>query len=140
MADQSFAKKLQKRIVVYSAAGMILVGFVVALSGIVPLSVDLREAISTSTNTIALYLLDRRTNILVQCGQTIPPALWTVPDAAIQDTRLRGPVRVGAEYCMISGSTVRSSQGERLGYAMALYRLHSLKFVVDDYSDLGHTG
>src|SRR6266540_333014 len=204
MADQSFAKKLQKRIVVYSAAGMILVGCVVALSGIVPLSVELREAqqknlnvylrrqtrateqyvvraqtastfrfargrmreeldrfaarqlplpeflraatnalreaVSTSTNTIALYLLDRRTNILVQCGQTIPPALWTVPDAGIQDTALRGPVRVGAEYCMISGSTVRSSQGERLGYAMALYRLHSLKFVVEDYSDLGHTG
>src|SRR5262245_54210500 len=44
MADQSFAKKLQKRIVVYSAAGMILVGFVVALLGIVPLSVELRDA------------------------------------------------------------------------------------------------
>src|SRR6185503_14215894 len=128
MADQSFAKKLQKRIVVYSAAGMILVGFVVALSGIVPLSVELREAqeknlnvylrrqtrateqyvvraqtastfrfargrwreeldrfvaghlplpefrraatnamrgsISASTNTIALYLLDRWTNVI----------------------------------------------------------------------------
>ncbi len=204
MADQSFAKKLQKRIVVYSAAGMILVGCVVALSGIVPLSAELREAqeknlnvylrrqtrateqyvvrartastfrfargpmreqldafaagqlplpefrraatnalresVSASTNTIALYLLDRQTNVIVQSGQTIPPALWAVPDAATQDTALRGPVRVGAEYCMISGSTVRSSQGERLGYAMALYRLLSLKNVVDDYSDLGHTG
>src|SRR5262245_4934053 len=129
MADQSFAKKLQKRIVVYSAAGMMLVGCVVALSGIVPLSVELREAqvknlnvylrrqtrateqyvvrartastfrfargrlreeldrfatgqlplqefrlaavqalresIAASTNTIALYLLDRKTNVVV---------------------------------------------------------------------------
>jgi PAS domain S-box-containing protein len=203
MADQSFAKRLQKRIVVYSAAGMILVGFVVALSGIVPLSVELREAqeknlnvylrrqtrateqyvvraqtastfrfargrlreeldrfasgrlplqefrraatqamgesVSASTNTIALYLLDRQTNVIVQYGQTIPPALWAVPDAA-QDAALRGPVRVGAEYCMVSGSTVHTSQGGRLGYAMALYRLNSLKNVVEDYSDLGRNG
>jgi len=203
MADQSFAKRLQKRIVVYSAAGMILVGFVVALSGIVPLSVELREAqeknlnvylrrqtrateqyvvraqtastfrfargrlreeldrfasgqlplqefrraatqamresVSASTNTIALYLLDRQTNVIVQYGQAIPPALWAVPDAT-QDTALRGPVRVGAEYCMVSGSTVHTSQGGRLGYAMALYRLYSLKNVVEDYSDLGRNG
>src|SRR6185503_12937537 len=203
MADQSFAKKLQKRIVVYSAAGMILVGFVVALSGIVPLSLELRDAqeknlnvylrrqtrateqyvvraqkastfrfargrlreeldrfasgqlpladfqraatqamresISGSTNTISLYLLDRRTNIIVQSGQPIPRALWAVPDAT-QDTALRGPARVGAEYCMISGSTVRTSQGGRLGYAMALYRLNSLRNVVEDFSDLGRNG
>jgi PAS domain S-box-containing protein len=204
MADQSFAKKLQKRIVVYSAAGMILVGCVVALSGIVPLSVELREAqeknlnvylrrqtrateqyvvraqtastfrfargrlreeldrfaagqlrlpefrlvasealresISASTNTVSLYLLDRQTNVIVQQGPAIPPVLWAVPDSATQDMALRGPARVGAEYCMISGTVVRSSQGGRLYYAMALYRLQSLKNVVDDYSDLGRTG
>ena len=204
MADQSFAKKLQKRIVAYSAAGMILVGCVVALSGIVPLSVELREAqqknlnvylrrqsrateqyvvrartastfrfargrmreeldrfaakqlsladfqraaiealresISASTNTIAVYLLDRRTNVIVQYGQEIPRGLWTLPDAITHETALRGPVRVGAEYCVITGSSVFSSQGAHLGYALALYRLHSLKSVVDDYSDLGRAG
>src|SRR5438093_148674 len=204
MADQSLAKNLQKRIVVYSGAGMIVVGCAVALSGILPLSTELRQAqeknlniylrrqtrateqyvvraqtasasrfdrgpmreqldafaagqlplpefrrvvmqalresVSASTNTIALYLLDRQTNVIVQYGETIPRALWVVPDVARQDTAVRGPVRMGAEYCMISGSTVLSSQGGRLGYAMALYRLHSLKNVVDDYSDLGRTG
>ena len=167
MADQSFAKKLQKRIVAYSAAGMILVGCIVALSGIVPLSVELREAqeknlnvylrrqtrateqyvvrartastfrfargrlreeldrfaakqlplaefqraaiealresISASTNTIAVYLLDRRTNVLVQYGQEIPRGLWALPDAITHETALRGPVRVGAEYCVFTG-------------------------------------
>src|SRR6185436_9849884 len=44
MADQSFAKKLQKRIVMYSAGGMLVVGFVVALSGILPLASQLRRA------------------------------------------------------------------------------------------------
>ena len=44
MADQSFAKKLQKRIVMYSAGGMLVVGFVVALAGILPLSSQLRRA------------------------------------------------------------------------------------------------
>ena len=44
MADQNFTKNLQKRIVMYSADGMLLMGFVVALAGILPLSSQLRRA------------------------------------------------------------------------------------------------
>jgi PAS domain S-box-containing protein len=44
MADQSFAKSLQKRIVIYSAVGMLAVGLAVALAGILPLAVQLRQA------------------------------------------------------------------------------------------------
>ena len=69
MADQSFAKKLQKRIVVYSAAGMILVGFVVALSGIVPLSMELRDAQEKNLN-IYLRRQTRATEQYVVRAQT----------------------------------------------------------------------
>jgi PAS domain S-box-containing protein len=44
MADQHFAKKLQKRIVVYSALGMLAVGGMAALAGILPLATQLRRA------------------------------------------------------------------------------------------------
>lgn len=44
MADPGLAQSLQKRIVVYSALGMLAVGCLVALAGILPLSLQLRRA------------------------------------------------------------------------------------------------
>jgi PAS domain S-box-containing protein len=204
MADQSFAKSLQKRIVIYSAVGMLAVGLAVALSGILPLAAQLREAqeknlfvdlrrqmraveqyvtrarsastfrfargrmrdqldayargelapeefrrlaavalrdsVSQSTNTIALYLLDTQTNIIAQFGQPIPRELWAIPDASAHETILSGPRLVGGEYCVVSSSPLTTSQSERIGSALALYRIQSLRAVVEDYSDLGRTG
>jgi len=44
MADQNLAKRLQARIVAYSALGIFAVGTIVALAGILPLALQLREA------------------------------------------------------------------------------------------------
>src|SRR6188474_2581088 len=44
MAEQNLAKKLQQRIVVYSALGMLAVGVIAALAGILPLATQLRRA------------------------------------------------------------------------------------------------
>ena len=204
MADQSFATKLQKRIVMYSAGGMLVVGFVVALAGILPLASQLRraeqknlevdqrrqmhaaqqyvgrarsassfrfargkvrelidalargqlsleefkrtatqalqESVSTSTNTVSLYLLNPQGDVIAQQGPTIPRALWATPDPAGRDGTLRGPVRVQGEHYMISSSPLLSSQGQHLGSAMAMYRLESLRAVIEDYSELGRTG
>ncbi|MEY2409220.1 MAG: hypothetical protein QOF48_1890 [Verrucomicrobiota bacterium] len=204
MADPSFAKKLQKRIVMYSAGGMLVVGFVVALAGILPLSsqlrraeqknleVDqrrqmhavqqylsrarsassfrfargrvreqidalargqvslaqfkqaaeqaLRESLATSTNTVALYLLDPKGNVIARQGQIIPESLWTMPQAGAREALLRGPVRISNDFCMVSISPLTSSAGQHLGSAMALYKLESLRPVIEDFSELGRTG
>jgi PAS domain S-box-containing protein len=44
MADQNLAKRLQARIVAYSALGIFAVGIIVAVAGILPLAIQLRQA------------------------------------------------------------------------------------------------
>ncbi len=204
MADQSFAKSLQKRIVIYSAVGMLGVGLAVALAGILPLAVQLRNAqeknllvdlrrqtraveqfvtrarsassfrftrgrlreqidayargelaaedlrraaaqalqdsIAQSTNTISLYLLDTQTNIILQLGQPIPRELWVIPEAGARDAMLSGPRLLGREYDIISAAPLFSSQGNRIGSTLALYRTQLLRPVVEDYAELGASG
>jgi hypothetical protein len=44
MADQNLAKRLQARIVAYSALGIFAVGVIVSVAGILPLTMQLRQA------------------------------------------------------------------------------------------------
>ncbi|HEX6909777.1 MAG TPA: hypothetical protein VF142_05270, partial [Longimicrobium sp.] len=179
MADPGLAQSLQKRIVVYSAVGMLTVGCIVALAGILPLSIQLRraqeknlmvdlrrqtraaeqfiaralnaasfrftrgrlreeldglaagkltfeefrraagqslrEAVTASTNTVSMYILDLRTNVVAHHGLAVPRAFWAVPEAGARDAILRGPVRLGAESYVISAAPIFSPTGGRLG-------------------------
>lgn len=204
MADPGLAKSLQQRIVVYSALGMFAVGCIVALAGILPLSIQLRraqeknlmvdlrrqtrateqfinrarnaaalrinrgrlreeidefaagrmsaadfrraaseslrQAVATSSNTVSIYILDPKTNVIAQHGQAIPRELWIIPGPEARDELLSGPLRVGNEHFLLSAAALLGPRGERLGSSLAMYRLSLLRQIVEDYAELGKSG
>ena len=204
MADQALVKRIQTRIVVYAAVGMLAVGAIASLVGILPLAkqlraaqeknlqIDLRrqtravesyvararnssmirlnrgtlresmtayaegqisreelrglaevrlfEGTTYSSNTAGITLLDAHTNLIVATGEAIPRELWVIPDANARDSTLRGPVRIGPEFFLISSGPILSRQGERVGTDLVLYRLAMLRGMVEDYSEHGLAG
>ena len=204
MADQALVKRIQTRIVVYAAVGMLAVGAIASLVGILPLAkqlrtaqeknlqIDLRrqtravesyvararnasmirlnrghlresmaayaegqisreeirglaevrlfEGTTYSSNTAGITLLDAHTNLIVATGAAIPRELWVIPDANARDSTLKGPVRIGPEFFLISSGPILSRQGERVGTDLVLYRLAMLRGMVEDYSEHGLAG
>lgn len=100
----------------------------------------LTETIQFSSNTMGVCLLDVAGNLIAQDGLAIPREFWPPTNGNAREFTLSGPVQIGNEFLLVSGGPVLSSQLDRVGAEIVLYKLSLLEKIIHDYSDLERTG
>ncbi len=100
----------------------------------------LKETVAFTSNTVGMCILDARGNVLAQEGAPIPSEYWPTVETTAREGAIKGPVRIGNEFFIVSAGPILGRLAERVGTDVVLYRLSMLKGTVEDYSDLGETG
>jgi len=100
----------------------------------------LKETLVFSSNTVGICILDARGNILAQEGVPIPREHWPVVETSAREGAIKGPVRHGGEFFVVSAGPILGLMADRVGTDIVLYRLSMLQATVNDYAELGETG